>query len=142
MVHTRVVDSAVLARNAVGMYNVQWGLQRLCEQLLGMQIRDNKGQIHDCLEDVMATREVVLWCTSHGDEFAAWAEAHRVELLEKEMARKLNIGGKGKARVAVEEDSDYEEEETSEEEYLCYEDFMRDCAEDFGWPPGYDPWSD
>ena len=142
MVHTRVVDSAILARNAVGMYSVQWGLPRLCEQLLGVHIRVNKGHIHDCLEDVMATREVVLWCTSHGDEFAAWADAHRVELLEKEMARKLNIGGKGKTRAVVEDYSDYEEEETSEEGYLCYEDFVMDYAGDFGRPQWYDPWSD
>lgn len=73
MVHTRIVDSAILARNAVGPYR-QWGLQSLCQELLGIEIRKNEGGVHDCMEDVLATREVVLWCTQNQAKLASWAK--------------------------------------------------------------------
>jgi DNA polymerase III epsilon subunit-like protein len=88
MVHTRVVDSAILARNAVGMYKSQWGLQRLCKELLSLEIRNNKGGVHECLEDVLATREVVLWCTQNKQKLEAWAEVKKLELTHDEEQRK------------------------------------------------------
>ncbi|KAH7378424.1 ribonuclease H-like domain-containing protein [Phaeosphaeria sp. MPI-PUGE-AT-0046c] len=72
MIHTRIVDSAILTRNAVGPHR-QWGLQTLSRELLGVEIRKNEGGVHDCTEDVLATREVVLWCTRNQAEFASWA---------------------------------------------------------------------
>lgn len=149
MVHTRVVDSAILARNAVGMYSLQWGLQGLCRELLKVEIRENEGGVHDGLEDVMATREVVLWCVGHEGEFRVWAEGRREEEVRKEVARKRareeKMKAKGKAKgkavaVAVEEESDYEGY-WSGDEVLYWEDIAVDC----GWPhpdTGYYPWSD
>lgn len=57
-----LVDSGILPRNASGIRRIRWGLQTLCSELLSVEIRKNKGGTHDCLEDVLATREVVLFC--------------------------------------------------------------------------------
>lgn len=151
MIHTRVVDSAVLARNAVGKYSVQWGLQRLCRDLAGVEIRQNRGGVHDCLEDVLATREVISSCLLKKAEFDVWAEARRQEIVRKELAqdmrRKLASRASGSAErkgkdVGEGESSEEDEEWDSEEdEVLRWE----DIAEEFGWPhpdTGYDPWSD
>jgi DNA polymerase III epsilon subunit-like protein len=138
MVHTRVVDSAILARNAVGMYNSQWGLQGLCKELLSLEIRNNKGGVHDCLEDVLATREVVLWCTKNEQKLEAWAEVKKLELTRKEEQRKA--ARQKLASKRAETESDYDEYE-SDEEILHWSDIAEDC----GWPhpdTGYDPWSD
>ena len=152
MVHTRVVDSAILARNAIGMSNSQWGLQRLCQELLNVEIRRNDGAVHDCLEDVLATREVVLWCTQNKPKLEAWAEAKKVKLLQEEEQRKAARQEKASKRAEAEKlkielssgssglESDYDLDE-SDEEVLHWS----DIAEDLGWPhpdTGYDPWSD
>ncbi len=79
MVHTRVVDSAILSRNAVGRHTPRWALQKLCKEFLGLEIRNNTGGLHDCLEDVLATREVVLWCTRNKKGLEAWARAKKRE---------------------------------------------------------------
>lgn len=149
MVHTRIVDSAILARNAVGTYNRQWGLQRLCKELLSLEIRNNKGGVHDCLEDVLSTREVVLLCTRNKQKFEAWAEAKKLELTRQEEQKKAARQKLASKRAEEEKlkfglssnfESDYDEYE-SDEEIL----YWSDIAEEFGWPhpdTGYDPWSD
>lgn len=88
IVHNRVVDSAILASGAVGQQNPQWGLETLCKELAGLKIRKNDRKTHDCLEDVMATREVVLWCLQHKQELEAWGKVKKVEVLERQEARK------------------------------------------------------
>ncbi|KAE8454688.1 hypothetical protein EG329_000311 [Mollisiaceae sp. DMI_Dod_QoI] len=146
MVHTRVVDSAILARNAVGMYNRQWGLQKLCKELLGIEIRNNEGGVHDCLEDVLATREVVLRCTQQREELEAWADAKILELNAEEERRKAARENKRVKQKKLKANSTssfvhsygYQSDET---EVLHWS----DIAEEFGWPhpdTGYDPWSD
>ncbi|CZR60604.1 related to RNA EXonuclease [Phialocephala subalpina] len=150
MVHTRVVDSAILARNAVGTYNRQWGLQKLCKELLGFEIRSNKGGVHDCLEDVLATREVVLLCTQHEQELEAWANVKSLELTleeERRKAAKRKLASKRAEQETLNDrlnsgsGSSYDQYESDEREILHWS----DIAEDFGWPhpdTGYYPWSD
>lgn len=91
IIHPNIVDSGILSRKAVGIHRIQWGLHTLCSELLNLEIRNNKGGIHDCLEDVMATREVVLFCTRNKERFQSWAKAKRIEELclekEREIAR-------------------------------------------------------
>ena len=91
MIHPRVVDSGILSRNAVGIHRIRWGLKTLCPELLNFEIRKNKGGIHDCLEDVLATREVVLFCTQNKEAFQTWAKAKKSEEIrlqkEREIAR-------------------------------------------------------
>ncbi|TVY41248.1 RNA exonuclease [Lachnellula occidentalis] len=92
IIHPRVVDSGILARNEVGIPYLQGGLSTLCSELLNVEIRKNKGGIHDCLEDVLATREVVLFCTQNKEGFRIWGATKKAEQMrvneEREIARK------------------------------------------------------
>lgn len=89
MVHTRVVDSAILTKNAVGSdCNRSWSLKTLSRALLGLEIQNGKGG-HDCLEDTMATREVVLECNRDPLKLKAWADRERILILEEKEKREL-----------------------------------------------------
>jgi hypothetical protein len=76
--HGRVVDTAILAAEASGRLGERGkvrrtvGLQRLCRELAGLEIRSGGGY-HDSLEDVLATRELAIWCLTHPDEVSEWA---------------------------------------------------------------------
>lgn len=80
--HDRVVDSAILASEAVFGSDGKrrsWGLglKNVCSELLGLKIREEAplgaSKVHDGLEDVLATREVVLCCLEQPAVFGAWA---------------------------------------------------------------------
>lgn len=146
MIHPRIVDSGILSRKAVGIHRIRWGLHTLCSELVNVEIRNNEGAIHDCLEDVLATREVVLFCTQKKEAFQTWAEAKRVEelRLEKERERKrqekqsrnnvVMVGSSNSSRTYPVVDDERVE--------IMY---WSDMAEDLGWPhpdTGYSPWSD
>jgi DNA polymerase III epsilon subunit-like protein len=102
IIHPHVVDSGILSRNAVGIRRIRWGLQTLCPELLNFEIRKNKGGIHDCLEDVSATREVVLFCTQNKEAFQSWAEAKKSEEIRLEKER--GIAGQEKKNEQVMKD--------------------------------------
>ncbi|KAI5298750.1 Proteasome subunit alpha type-2, partial [Ascosphaera pollenicola] len=61
MVHTRVVDSEILAADPAFGFDDrrQWSLRNLCSRQLGIMIQ-SAYKPHDALEDTYATREVVL----------------------------------------------------------------------------------
>jgi len=79
--HTRIVDSAILTAEPVfgeedklGAYA---GLEKLCRELVGLGIRASApagSKRHDSLEDVLATRELVIWCLRNPDKLKTWAE--------------------------------------------------------------------
>lgn len=74
MVHTRVVDSAILTKKAVSCYCYRtWKLKALCQELLGKEIQNDAAARHDCLEDTFAARDVVLFCIQYPDKLEAWA---------------------------------------------------------------------
>ncbi|KAJ2991221.1 hypothetical protein NUW58_g2594 [Xylaria curta] len=148
MIHPRVVDSGILTENAVGQRR-RFGLQTLCSELLKVQIRKGKGGIHDCLEDVLASREVVLFCIQARSQeaFRAWAEAKKRELIRLEKERKMAKEKKAnkdrkKGTVRAGGGSSYYTKFGSDDEEVLH---WSDIAEDLGWPhpdTGYDPWSD
>lgn len=87
---TKVIDTAILtaeailgAKKSIKMRK-RWGLKELCESLFGIEIRRADGPsssneeqevvAHDALEDVLATREVVLSRLLIPDEFNRWAQ--------------------------------------------------------------------
>ncbi|KAL5000655.1 hypothetical protein BDV10DRAFT_183133 [Aspergillus recurvatus] len=78
MAHARVVDSAILTRDAVAGGNKDcarlWALKTLSRTFLGLEIQTGKGG-HDCLEDTFAAREVVLWCLGNPTKLGEWAAA-------------------------------------------------------------------
>jgi DNA polymerase III epsilon subunit-like protein len=145
------VDSAILARNAVGKRVRQWGLKTLCQDFLSIGMRDNKGEVHDCMEDVLATREVVLWCTRNRQELQHWANLRRMEeevkKEERLKAQQARDNEKAKKEASKAKNLDFEvygdyPDTNSEEDERIY---WSDIAEDLGYPhpdTGYDPWSD
>jgi len=141
MIHPRVVDSGILSRKEVGVHYLGGSLAALCSDLLNVEIRKNKGATHDCLEDVLATREVVLFCTQNKEAFRSWGEAKKGEAMrlkeERDIARKEQESKKAEADKAKAQETSYDEDD----EILHWS----DIAEDMGWPhpnTGYDPWSD
>ncbi|PWY64454.1 hypothetical protein BO83DRAFT_402559 [Aspergillus eucalypticola CBS 122712] len=83
MIHTRIVDSAIMTRVAVGEdCQRHWALKTLCHQLLDREIQaGNDG--HDCVEDTYAAREVILWCLRNAFKLQAWAAEERRIIAEK-----------------------------------------------------------
>lgn len=149
MIHHRVVDSALVAQSAVGLAR-QWGLKTLCTDLLQKEIRENIGGVHNCLEDVLATREVTLICTRNKDQLREWADAARAEetrkMLERKAAQLKKQAEKAKGEKSKDENPAYasgNSHSNSESEVEIM--YWSDVAENFGWPhpdTGYDPWSD
>ncbi|KAL2798609.1 ribonuclease H-like domain-containing protein [Aspergillus keveii] len=65
IVHGRVVNTQILTKELVGEIagifpNRTWGLKGLAREILGRDIQMGKG--HDCAEDTLATRDLVLAC--------------------------------------------------------------------------------
>ncbi|KAK4031610.1 ribonuclease H-like domain-containing protein [Parachaetomium inaequale] len=80
LLHGRIVDTGILTAKASGRFGEDErvrrtvGLERLCRELAGVEIRGGGGGgCHNSLEDVLATREVVIWCLRHPEELKAWA---------------------------------------------------------------------
>ncbi|KAL4900159.1 hypothetical protein BDW74DRAFT_162458 [Aspergillus multicolor] len=77
IVHTLVVDSAVITRLAVGEdCRRHWALKVLMQRFLGLGIQTGRNG-HDCLEDTFAAREVVLRCLRNPALLEAWAAEER-----------------------------------------------------------------
>ncbi|KAL1855595.1 hypothetical protein Plec18170_004317 [Paecilomyces lecythidis] len=83
VVHFNIIDTAIVTQMAVGPEcNRRWGLKALCSAFLDREIQ-NKKTGHDCLEDVFATREVLLWCLRSPEKLAVWADAERETIRKK-----------------------------------------------------------
>lgn len=55
VIHTNIVDSAILTTATLEPEsNMRWGLKVVCDELLGIEIRDKGRKGHDCLEDALA----------------------------------------------------------------------------------------
>ncbi|KAI1364790.1 ribonuclease H-like domain-containing protein [Xylaria arbuscula] len=147
MIHPRVVDSSILSEIEVGGRRVRFGLHKLSSELPRIEIRKGEEGIHDCLEDVLAAREVVLFCTRarNKEAFKSWAEAKKREQIrleaERKAARQEKANRRRRNRARGGSTSYTFDSDDGDEEYLRWS----DIAEDLGWPhpdTGYDPWSD
>ncbi|CAG8890242.1 unnamed protein product [Penicillium egyptiacum] len=83
IIHPTVIDTSVLTADAVHRplgrpFRRTWRLRRLADELIGQKIQGGKHG-HDALEDTMATRNVLLYCTKNPLELEAWAEKARSE---------------------------------------------------------------
>ncbi|OHE94881.1 exonuclease [Colletotrichum orchidophilum] len=86
--HSRIIDSAIITADAVlgkkSKIKKRWGLEALCKELLGIQIRSplgadgGGGAHHDALEDALAAREVVLFCARKRGQLETWARRTNV----------------------------------------------------------------
>ncbi|KAL3471667.1 ribonuclease H-like domain-containing protein [Aspergillus californicus] len=82
MVHTTIVDSAILTKNAVGQCSRSWALRTLTQQFLNREIQTGAAG-HDCTEDTYAAREVVLFCLRQPHQLQAWATSERGILAQR-----------------------------------------------------------
>jgi len=100
VVHKKIVDTAILTAETVfgqgKKIRRMWGLKVLCEDLLGLRIRSSSG-VHDGLEDVLATRELTLWCLRHPRELNTWANKTRRELRQPKTGRRTERTSEHKA---------------------------------------------
>ncbi|KAK1142468.1 hypothetical protein N8T08_007830 [Aspergillus melleus] len=84
IVHRNVVDTALVTKIAVeeqlgGGCGRKWALKRLAGDLLGIHIQQSqKG--HSCMEDTLATREVLLKCLLEPEELENWAKTIAAEV--------------------------------------------------------------
>ncbi|KAI1103390.1 ribonuclease H-like protein [Jackrogersella minutella] len=94
--HKRVVDSSILVGEAVfgkgKRMPRQWGLNVASKELLKISIQTSR-RGHDCMEDTLATRELVLWCLREREKLEAWGakalikyEEQRRKIRERQMA--------------------------------------------------------
>lgn len=77
MVHVHVVDLAILVQDIADLGSFDKGMSKglpaLCRELLGLGIRRGKKTANDPLEDVLATREAVMWCMENPRLVETWA---------------------------------------------------------------------
>ncbi|KAE8380376.1 ribonuclease H-like domain-containing protein [Aspergillus bertholletiae] len=78
MRHIKVLDTATVTKHAVTKEMVgsgckrTWKLKTLCHDFLGINIQQSRNG-HNCVEDTLATREVLLWCVRNPDKLKKWA---------------------------------------------------------------------
>lgn len=171
MVHAKIVDSGILVRNAVGSgTGRQWGLKILCDMFLNIHVQTDNNKGHDCLEDVFAARELVLWATQNPQKLETWGELQ--DQLEKQKKEKTGerprdkqdvknkkpdgkeVTGKRpkrkqqpKKKAQTPKVSEGGTKDKVDNSFYDGDEILHwsDIAEDLGWPhpdTGYDPWSD
>jgi len=95
--HLKVIDLAVVTADAVlgkraKKIKKRWALKTLCQELLGMEIRQPSRprgpETHDTLEDVLATREVLLLCLLEPERLNRWARATRGDFYKPRAKKK------------------------------------------------------
>ena len=127
VIHSRIVDSALLAKKVVGPDTARaWSLKTLCSELLGREIQNRGKKGHDSVEDCLATREVVLWMTSHPEEFEQWGKLKKEEeRVKREEQKKKQL--EEQAKKAAEKAKKREEEQGQgplTEELMAYHEEM------------------
>lgn len=161
--HKQVVDSGVLVAEAVfgtGRRLLrQWGLKACSQELLGIAIQSSKNG-HDCMEDTLASREVVLWCIKERKKLVAWAEQALIdfEIERKERAERQKAQAKAQAEKQKKLQEQIDEQKRLREQQMAYDDengyaysrndYSYGEVERMTWeeyldacelPPGYDP---
>ncbi|KAI1089238.1 ribonuclease H-like protein [Rostrohypoxylon terebratum] len=104
--HRRVLDSAVLVAEAVFGRAQRllrcWGLKNASQDILGIKIQTSK-MGHDCLEDTLATRELVLWCLQNPEKLSQWGKDALAKYQEERRRIEERRRAKEKARKEKEE---------------------------------------
>ncbi|KAF3059874.1 putative RNA exonuclease pqe-1 [Daldinia childiae] len=126
VIHNKVVDSAILVAEAVfgrgNRLDRQWGLKVLCQELLGITIQSSK-RGHDCLEDTLASREIVLWCFREREKLAAWAKDALVKYeLEKQKREERQRAKAQELALKKEKEKEKEKAKATHYYYDAYDD--------------------
>jgi len=90
MIHTVVFDTAIVIPKLPGRKH---SLQALCSEFLGKAVQQGGGTMgHDCVEDVLATRELAIWCTRNVQALEERAlEAEKLQQLADEAWRRKKL---------------------------------------------------
>jgi DNA polymerase III epsilon subunit-like protein len=122
LIHQKVIDSSMLIPK---LKSSKHGVQGLSAELFRKQVQRGGRYGHDCLEDTLATRELIIWCLRNPVDFVArkmqsdkeraQAEAEYLLKIEKraecEGLSKEQQEIRGDTREAVgKENSGYQEE--------------------------------
>lgn len=83
IIHSTVIDTAILTADAMYKplakpFRRTWSLKTLANELIGYKIQRGKNG-HSALEDTMATRSVLIYCTRSPLKLEAWADKARGE---------------------------------------------------------------
>lgn len=133
--HAHVVDSAILASEAVFGSKGKpryWGLglKDLCSGLLGLKIREGAplaaSNVHEGLEDVLAAREVVLYCMEQSIEFKTWARGKRHSFWRAppRKSRQGKTQTRSQRRGPRMNEENYDDDEYMSDEVLRWEDVI------------------
>ncbi|KAL7619394.1 hypothetical protein AAE478_009933 [Parahypoxylon ruwenzoriense] len=151
IMHGRVIDTAVVVAEAVfgkgQRLRRRWSLKQLCRELLGLAIQTGSHG-HDCLEDTLAARELLLWCVEKRGKLDAWAqkalvqyEAEQKKIKERQQAKARELERKRRERepphravMPSYEEYGYDYDDDSEILHLTHEEFM----EQIEYPTWYD----
>lgn len=109
MIHTHIVDSCLLPKDAAAGINRTWSLKSLCSELFGIKVQNHGKKGHDPVEDCMATREIVLWMTGKPEEFKKWGAIKLEEekqRLEEQKKKVLEQRAKKAAEEAKKRDAE------------------------------------
>jgi len=68
LIHQKVIDSSMLIPK---LKSSKHGVQGLSAELLRKQVQRGGRYGHDCLEDTLATRELIIWCLRNPVDFVA-----------------------------------------------------------------------
>ncbi|KAI1453639.1 ribonuclease H-like protein [Annulohypoxylon moriforme] len=111
--HKRVIDSGILVAEAVfgraQRLLCHWGLKRASQEILGIKIQTSK-KGHDCLEDTLASRELVLWCLKEREKLSEWGRNALVRYNEEKQKRAERQRAETKAKKEKEEREKREKE--------------------------------
>lgn len=133
--HARVVDSAILASEAVFGSKGKpryWGLglKDICSELLCLKIREGAplaaSNVHEGLEDVLAAREVVLYCLEQPTAFKTWARGKRNSFWRapSHKNRRGKTQTRSQRRGPRMHEQDYDDDEYMLDEVLTWEDVI------------------
>ena len=162
LIHLRVIDTSIVTRTAVSLTcRRSWSLKVLCAELANLVIQNHSSKGHDCLEDTLATREVLLRCVLYPQGLASWAGVKLAEeqerAKEREVAKAQREAAKAQRDKEAAVETAHSQQPQSRRQSIAEMDspemnslesemlHWSDVAEDLGWPhpdTGYDPWSD
>ncbi|KAI0887029.1 ribonuclease H-like protein [Annulohypoxylon maeteangense] len=140
--HKQVIDSGILVAEAAfgraQRLRHNWGLKRATQQILGLKIQTSK-KGHDCLEDTLASRELVLWCLKEPVKLLEWGRNALIKYEEDKLKQQERERAKAKAKKEKEEKEQKEKEKEKQTPFPLPTPGARNYGDyDYGYDDNYD----
>ncbi|KAJ6035882.1 ribonuclease H-like protein [Penicillium herquei] len=151
--HPKIVDSAILTAEAVfpsvhpsRRFPRAWSLKVLAKAFLALEIQKDD-QAHSALEDAYTTRYVIILCIRNPEALKSWAQLQRDEEERKRNERRQKKKGKKTSNIKNSTGNSQHRAGNYSQDFNFHTDEdenfrLSDYAREFGWPDGWDPWSD